>query len=190
MFGKTWNVRSLRKYKAVFLFFGKGSWHFPNNTNTLVLAFSVLSIEPRALCLLSVGCTTELFLQLLHYWFSTHKLLCQYHFIPSCLQPRSCLPYTLRAYLEYDHCFTRQSLNLFIANYLPSLCSVSHCEDMSGPLLRNVHCSNLLRSNIHDTRSVSDFGYLYRLTSWTSISNPKFKALKVLNEAPERDWGF
>lgn len=93
MFGKTWNVRSLRKYKAVFLFFGKGSWHFPNNTNTLVLAFSVLSIEPRALCLLSVGCTTELFLQLLHYWFSTHKLLCQYHFTPSCLQPRSCLPY-------------------------------------------------------------------------------------------------
>lgn len=55
--------------------------------------------------------------------------------------------------------------NLFIANYPPSLCSVSHCEDMSGPLLRNMYCSILLRSSIHDTRSVSDFGYFYRLTS-------------------------
>lgn len=166
-------------------FGGGGSWHFPNNTNTLVLTFSVLIIESRALCLLSVGSTTELFLQPLHYWFYSYKLLCL------CLQPRSCLPYALCACLEYNHCFTHQSLWISLLPITRPACVVSViCEGTSGPLLRNVYCSNLLRSSIHDTRSVSDLGYLYGLTRWTSISNPKFKALKVLNEAPERDWGF
>lgn len=157
----------------------------------ILLAFSVLIIESRALCLLSMDSTTELFLQPLHYWFYSYKLLCQYHFTPLCLQPRSCLPYALCACLQYNHCFTHQSLWISLLPITRPACVLSViCEGTSGPLLRNVYCSNLLRSSIHDTRSVSDLGYLYGLTRWTSISNPKFKALKVLNEAPERDWGF
>lgn len=122
-------------------FFGKGSWHFLNNTNTLVLSFSVLSIEPRALCLLSVGSTTELFLQPLHYGFSTQKLLYQYHFTPSCLQPRSCLPCALCACLEYDHCFSHQSLPISLLPVTRPACVLSViCEDVSGPRLRSVYC--------------------------------------------------